>query len=209
MRRIAMVAVLLGLLAVAAPAYAQSTYQGEGPVIPRSVYSFDCGFGSEFISGEATFYSRYGLPGQRLLGTVQFTPLVNAEGRTYGGEVTAPRRADYWFYTVMCTEPVPPSGVQVQASQQCVFNEQLGTWAYQIDWRVDNFTDQDLFGTVYYRVDGGALQGGWQTGVSAGTSTSGQFQTVPDNPVDRQLVVEYHVGEQVYTSQPLQLVACT
>jgi hypothetical protein len=44
---------------------------------------------------------------QRLLGTVQFTPLVNAEGRTYGGEVTAPRRADYWFYTVMCTEPVP------------------------------------------------------------------------------------------------------
>ena len=108
MRRIAIVVVLLGLLAVAAPAHAQSTYQGEGPVIPGSVYSFDCGFGSEFISGEATFYARYGLPGQRLLGTVQFTSLTNAEGRVYGGEVTAPRRADYWFYTVMCTEPAPP-----------------------------------------------------------------------------------------------------
>ena len=108
MRRIAVVALLLGLLVVAAPAYAQSTYTGEGPVFGGELIQFDCGFGSEFISGEATFYARYGLPGQRLLGTYQYTSIVNAEGRTYGGEVTAPRRADYVFYTVMCTEPAPP-----------------------------------------------------------------------------------------------------
>jgi len=108
MRRIAVVALVLGLLAVAAPAHAQSTYQGEHPVQGGELLQFDCGFGSEFISGEATFYARYGLPGQRLLGTYQYTPIVNAEGRTYGGEVTAPRRADYVFYTVMCTEPAPP-----------------------------------------------------------------------------------------------------
>ena len=108
MRRIAVVALLLGLLAVAGPAHAQSTYQGEHPVQGGELLQFDCGFGSEFISGEATFYARYGLPGQRLLGTYQYTPIVNAEGRTYGGEVTAPRRADYVFYTVMCTEPAPP-----------------------------------------------------------------------------------------------------
>jgi len=45
---------------------------------------------------------RYGLPGERSLGTFGLTTVYSAEGVAYGGAATSPRRATYFPGTWMC-----------------------------------------------------------------------------------------------------------
>lgn len=76
--------------------------------------------------------------------------------------------------------------------------DSVGRWVHQIDYRITDASSSDQYGTVYHRVDEGDRQGGWTTAVPANGSVSGSFQILPDNSVERIVVVEY---EEVTTGQ--------
>jgi hypothetical protein len=79
-----------------------------------------------------------------------------------------------------------------------VFDDNVGQWVHQIDYRITHASSSDQYGTVYHRVDEGDRQGGWTTAVPANGSVSGSFPILPDNSVERIVVVE---SEEVTTGQ--------
>jgi hypothetical protein len=99
---------LLVLVGAALPAQAQTTYESEFPVFGGELLIFSCDANTIFLGGQIEFFSRYGKPGQRSLGTYQLETVYSAEGIAYGGAVTAPKRADYGRVTYNCSEPTPP-----------------------------------------------------------------------------------------------------
>jgi hypothetical protein len=106
-RLIVLVITLVGLVMMALPVQAQTTYNTEGQVIGGDELLFACDFGTDFAGGEVEWSTTKKTGEMKSLGTVQMTAVFDADGRAYGGVATAPKKADYFRATWTC-EPAPP-----------------------------------------------------------------------------------------------------
>jgi hypothetical protein len=90
------------------------------------------------------------------------------------------------------------------SAAECVFDESLGQWMWQLNYTITNATAVDQHGTVYYRIDGGERQGGTPTTVPGNSPpVSGSFLITPDNTAEHIVVIEYVLTTgQVFDSGP-------
>jgi hypothetical protein len=163
------------------------TYTGR--VTPGEELVLSCPEFYTLGTGEADFYRD---PRMRVPVALNVTPdrfIISPAGdRTVSAIWVVPRGARYADAFVGCF-----ATTSISTAATCVFDESLGQWVWQIDYTITNASSTDQFGTVYYRIDGGERQGGWETAVPANATVSGSFQILPDNTVERIVVVEYEV----------------
>jgi hypothetical protein len=187
----ALTAAAVVLLLAAPPALAANSIgvSFAGPVRPGQELVLSCPEGYTLGGGEADFYrdpqGRVPLPGQQNVSPTRyiFSP---AGDRTVSAVWVVPRGARYANASAGCF-----ATTSIYSAATCVFDESLGQWVWQFDYSITNASSTDQFGTVYYRIDGGERQGGWETAVPANATVSGSFQVVPDNTVERIVVIEY------------------
>jgi hypothetical protein len=194
------------LLAMAAPAVASHSITYTGPVTAGSELILSCPDGFSLGSGEADFYRD---PKMRVPVGLNVNPtryIFSPTGdRTISAVWVVPKGARYADASIACG-----ATTSISTSSTCVFDDSLGQWVRQIDYTIVNASSSDQYGTVYYRVDEGDRQGGWTTAVPANGIVSGSFQILPDNSVERILVVEYDevTTGQVFDSNLISLLSC-
>ena len=190
------------VLAMAAPAVASHsisiTYTG--PVKAGSELILSCPGGFTLGSGEADFYRDPKMRAPVELNVNPTSYIFSPTGdRTVSAVWFVPKGARYADASIVCS-----ATTSISTSSTCVFDDSLGQWVRQIDYTIVNASSSDQYGTVYYRVDEGDRQGGWTTAVPANGIVSGSFQILPDNSVERIVVVEYDevTTGQVFDSRP-------
>jgi hypothetical protein len=163
------------------------TYTGR--VTPGEELVLSCPEFYTLGSGEADFYRD---PRMRVPVALNVNPdryVISPTGeRTVSAVWVVPRGARYANAVAGCF-----AMTSIYAAAECVFDDSLGQWVWRLNYTITNASATDQFGTVYYRIDGGERQGGTATAVPANATVSGSFQILPDNTVERIVVIEYEV----------------